>query len=193
MKIVRLLLSLFTASSVLAAEGGPNDKEMLVRGWKNEELRRILDDFKAMYRERLAAEFAMAVHPMPDGVMRITFPTDIPAPLFAWLVNYIRYPKDFDLSARSIVVLGRTTLSAAFEPAEKKMIGQRAIFYVPTDDREYDLVFVRVGAATYELSFARGAWKIMTNDRLPPGLDALLKKEPNQSPEPTAPSGRGSS
>jgi len=180
MKIVRLLLSLFTASSALAAQSGPNDKEVLVRGWKNEELRRILDDFKAMYPDRLAADFTMAAHPMPDGVIRITFPTDIPAPLFAWIVNYIRYPKNFDLRARSIVVLGKTTLSAAFEPAEKKMIGQRAMFYVPTEDREYDLVFVRVGAVTYELSFARGAWKIMTSERMPPGLDALMKKEPDR-------------
>jgi len=64
MKILRLLLSLLTASSAVAAQSGPNDKEVLVRGWKNEELRRILDDFKAMYRDRLAADFTLAVRPM---------------------------------------------------------------------------------------------------------------------------------
>lgn len=180
MKIARLLLSLFTASSAFATQSGPNDKELFVRGWKNEELRRILDDFSAMYRDRLAAEFTMSVRPMPRGVMCVTFPNDIPAPLFAWLVNYVRYPKDFDLRTRSIVVLGKTTLTAAFEPAEARLIGQRAAFYVPIDDHEYDLVFVRVGSVTYEISFARGEWKIMTNDRMPLGLDELMKTEPNQ-------------
>lgn len=192
MKLLRVFASLFVASSALAAPT-PNDKEVLVRGWKNEELRRILDDFKAMYRDRLSPDYGVVVHPLPEGAIRLTFPVDLPPPFFAWLVNYIRYPKDFDLSTRSILVLGRTTLSSVFEPPEKKMISQRAAFYVPADDHEYDLVFVRVGVATYELSFARGQWKLVSNSRLPPGLDALMKEEPNQPPEPTAPSGRGSS
>lgn len=193
MKIFRLLLALFATSAVIAAPSGPNDKEVLVRGWKNEELRRILDDFKAMYRDRLPADFAVTVRPLADGAMRLTFPADLPPPFFAWFVNYIRYPKDFDLDMRSIVVLGRTTLSAAFEPPEEKMIGQKAIFYVPADDREYDLVFVRVGAVTYEFSFSRGEWKVMSSERMPPGLDSLLKQMPDKMPEPTAASGRGSS
>lgn len=193
MKMLRLLLSLFATSTVIAAPSGPNDKEVLVRGWKNEELRRILDDFKAMYRDRLPADFVVTVRPLADSAIRLTFPADLPPPFFAWLVNYVRYPKDFELGMRSIVVLGRTTLSAAFEPPEAKLIGQKAIFYVPADDREYDLVFVRVGAVTYELSFARGEWKVMSSERMPPGLNLLLKMEPNQLPEPTAASGRGSS
>lgn len=187
MKKIRFLLSLFTAGSEVAAQSAdPNDKEVLIRGWKDEEVFRIIGDFRATYRDRLAADFAMAVQLMPDGVIRITFPSDIPAPLFVWLVNYVRYPKDFDLSARSILVFARTTLSSAFEPAEKELIGQRAVFYVPRDDREYDLVFVRVAAVTYELSFARGAWRVMKDERMPPGLDALMKKELNQSTLPTS-------
>lgn len=166
-------------ASTLKEQRRLNDKEVLVRGWKDEELKRILDDFTAMYHDRLSAEFRMLVKLMPESVTLITFPDDIPPPLFAWLVNYIRYPKAFDLNKRSILVVGKTTLSAAFGPAEEKMIGQRALFYVPTDDREYDLVFVKVGATTYELSFARGAWKPTTKDRIPAGLDILMRERPN--------------
>lgn len=176
MKIVRFLLSLFVVGSAVAAQNGDaSDKKVLVRGWKNEELRQILDDFKAMYRDRLADDFRMKVQRMPEDLFCVTFPSDISATLFAWLVNYLRYPKDFDLRTRAIVVLGRTTISAEFEPPEKKLIGQRAAFYVPADDQEYDLVFVKVGVVTYELSFARGEWTVVANDRMPAGLDKLME------------------
>ena len=42
---------------------------------------------------------------------------------------------------------------------DPKLIGQEAVFYVPSDDRKYDVVYVQVGEETFANSFASSRWK----------------------------------
>jgi len=148
-----------------------NGKEVVVRGWTNEELSGILTDFVDAYDNDLGHDFDCEVHPHDNGSIRITFPHDIPALQFSFLINYLQYPKNFDLKGRSVSVVGRALINANFHPPSKNLIGQNAIFYIPSNDQKYDLVYVRVGDETFENSFAARHWKKVVDSRIPPGVE----------------------
>src|SRR5215472_12259915 len=78
----------------------PNNTHIvLVRGWNRAELDEILDDFLASYE---LPEWTAQADERPDDVLAVTFPQDIQPHLLYFLVNYIQYPKDFELEGRSI-------------------------------------------------------------------------------------------
>ena len=149
----------------------PHQKEIIVKGWTDEELSTILTDFADAYGDRLGKEFEFAVGPHGGGTMRITFPHDIPPQEFSFLVNYLNYPKNFDLKKRSILVAGNVTLSSDFHLPDKNLIGKNAVFYVPADDEDYDLVYINIGNKTFENSFAGFRWKEVEDPRFPAGFE----------------------
>ena len=148
-----------------------NGNEVVVRGWTNEELRGILTDFADMSGDDLGPHFDYAVRARDDDSIRITFPHDIPAQEFSFLINYLQYPKNYDLTGRSISVVGKAIISSKFKPPSKSLIGQTATFYIPKDDQNFDLVYVRVGDKTFENSFASLHWKRVADSRIPAGLE----------------------
>lgn len=153
--------------------GSPtNDKEVIVQGWSEIELARILSDFENKYAGQLGSAYSVVLQKR-GSAMRLSFPKDIPEDEFCFLVNYIYYPEGFDLKSRSIVASGRATLSDGFGVPDKALIGRVGIFYVPSNDHEYDLVYVRVGDRTFENSFASTRWKAVDDPRFPPGLTPL--------------------
>ena len=148
-----------------------NGKEVVVRGWTNEELSGILTDFADLSGSDLGPHFDYEVHARDNGSIRITFPHDVPALQFSFLINYLQYPKNFDLKGRSVSVVGKAIISPKFKPPSKSLIGQTASFYIPTDDKDFDLVYVRVGDETFVNSFAALHWKRVADSRIPPDLE----------------------
>lgn len=148
-----------------------HQKEVVVRGWSDEELSNILTDFADMYEDGLGKNFECNVFLDEHGATRITFPHDIPVKEFSFLVNYLNYPKNYDSKGRSISVFGNATLSAAFHPPSKNFVGKKAVFYVPSNDEEYDLIYVHVGEETFKNSFASFHWKKVEDPRIPTGID----------------------
>jgi hypothetical protein len=148
-----------------------NGKEVIVTGWTSEELSGILTDFADMYDGDLGPDFDYEVQPYDKGSIRITFPHDIPALQFSFLINYLQYPKNYDLKAHSISVVGKALIAPDFHPPSESLVGQKAIFYIPSDDQDCDLVFVRVGDETFENSFAARRWKRVADSRIPPGVE----------------------
>jgi hypothetical protein len=146
-------------------------KVVIVSGWSNDELSGILTDFADVYDDRFGSHFDYEIHPHDQGVIRIIFPHDIPAQLFAFFINYLQYPKDYDLKTHSISVVGKALLTPDFHPPSKSLIGQQAVFYIPSNDQDFDVVYVRVGDDTYEASFAARRWKKVDDSRIPPGLE----------------------
>jgi len=151
-----------------------NGKEVVVRGWTSEELAQILADFEKTYKDSLGADFAPEVSPALDGVIHIRFPQDIPGPQFSYLINYVQYPKGLDAKARSILVAGKTVLSADFQVSDQSLIGQEATLYVPSGDQDYDVIYVQVGNQTFVDSFTANTWTKVADPRLPPGIASLL-------------------
>jgi hypothetical protein len=148
----------------------PYQKEVIVSGWTSEELSGILIDFADMNYGRLGHNFDYAVCPDDKGSTRVTFPHDIPATQFSFLVNYLQYPKNYDLKTHSISVVGKSPITPDFHSVGKNLVGQNAIFYVPSNDKDFDLVYVRVGDETFENSFASRRWKRVADSRIPTGV-----------------------
>ena len=151
-----------------------NDKVIISSGWDKIELEKILRDFQNLYNGRLHSTFTIQLTSVNSTQFRITFPNDIEPMLFSFLVNYARYPKGLDLTNRTILIAGKTTLDQSFDPPNPSLIGQKALIYVPTNDHEFDLVYIKTEQGqVYEDSFASSEWKLVQNPRLPGGVEAL--------------------
>ncbi len=149
----------------------PNNKTTItVRGWTRAELERILDDFVKMYE---ISRSGLVVSQGSNEGLTISFPGDIEPTNFLFLVNYIAYPKDLDLTNRTICALGRVVLREGYKVLDEAMIGREARVYVPTDDTDFDLVYGRVGDETYRISFTSMKWKPVQDARTPPGIADL--------------------
>jgi hypothetical protein len=115
-----------------------NDKMIVVTGWNEDELRRIVDDF--INESTGDAPLKIEIHRRFDQEFSLTFPEDLSPYDFAALVNYLNYPIDFELSNRSIAVAGTTSLNSDFQGIPSSLVGKKATVYVPEDDRDYTVV-----------------------------------------------------
>jgi len=141
-----------------------SDKRVVVRGWTNDELHNILKAFAKMYE--LPESFVTQEH-TGDSVL-LSFPNDIPSHLLFFLVNYLVYPHSYDLESRDIVVVGKATLTEAFNPPDSSLVGQEARIYVPDQDSDFDLVYLTVASGqSYEISFTNLRWKRVQEARMP--------------------------
>src|SRR5256884_9527923 len=151
-----------------------NDKVIVVKGWNEDELQRILDDFVAEDSSGVAS-YKIEVEKRDEDLHRLTFPQDIHAALFGFLVNHLAYPTNFVLTGRSITVAGKTMLSSDFQGIPKSLVGSKAIIYVPEDDQDYDVVYLQTeSGATLANSFSDGVWRNVNNARLSSEVKTLV-------------------
>lgn len=142
-----------------------NDKLIIVSGWSEEELRRILDDFVEEDLSAFAA-FRIEIQKRLKNSLGLTFPEDIHPAEFASLINYLAYPINFDLAGRSIVVAGKTTLNSDFDGLPKSFEGQKALLYLPENDEDYDVVYMQTeSGASFAKSFNEGVWRRVKDAR----------------------------
>jgi hypothetical protein len=161
------------------------DKTLFARGWTESELQKIIADFEQMYSDRLPSNFSTRVEPDERGVLRISFPNDIEPRFFCWLLNYVQYPKDLDFRSRNIFVAGTATIAADFLPTSgESLVGKRILFYIPTHDKDYDLVYGRVDHQSYEYPFSSERWRAAADPRLPD--DTTEISPPNHAIQRTA-------
>lgn len=150
-----------------------SDKELLVRGWSEAELKQIIGDFIKPYAKRLPSNFSMEIHARERAVLAVTFPVDIEPLIFCFLVNYVQYPKGFDLKSRTALVAGKAIIRSDFLPSEQSLIGKRLLIYIPANDQQYDIVYGQVDNQSYEFPFSATEWRRAPEPRLPAGIDEL--------------------
>jgi hypothetical protein len=148
-----------------------NDKALVVSGWSIDELQKILSQFKAKYEIRNRKHLIRS----EGDRLRVVFPEDLEPGLFSFLVNYVQYPEGFDLRRRSITSAGTATLSLDFGLPSAALNGKKGVFYIPTNDREHDLVYVQVDGRAYENSFAGRCWRAVSKARMPDAVAALTR------------------
>jgi hypothetical protein len=143
-----------------------NDKLIVVKGWGETELQRIVNGFFADGTSGFSAR--IEIQAIEDSLFRLNFPDDIPFSDFACLVNYLNYPANLELTGRSIVAVGRSTLTADFHGISEPLAGAKAIVYVPESDQDYDVVYVQTEIGTTLMnSFSEGVWRRANEPRLP--------------------------
>lgn len=144
-----------------------NDKVILVQGWDESEIKKIIRDFIQMYESDGYPAYTIEHHKQSENLNRLTFPQDIHPRLFTFLVNYLPYPFDLDLKNRSIIVGGKTTLSSGFEEVDSQLIGKKAILYIPEKDQGRSVVYMRTeSGVTLANSFAELKWRRVNDARL---------------------------
>ncbi len=149
-----------------------NDTTISVRGWTRSELGQILSDFGGLYGLPKPSDWTVTDGSHSDLIL--AFPNDIQPKLLLFLVNYLEYPKNFDLTHRSIGVLCRATLTSAFGVPETSLVGKKAIIYVPANDTEHDLVYARVESGeAYQIPFTTLIWEGVSDARVPISITGL--------------------
>ena len=151
-----------------------NDKIIMVSGWNEEELRRILDDFVAEDASA-AHECRIEISKQYQNLHRLTFPEDIHPSEFAYLVNYLNYPMNFGLTERSIAVAGKTSLNSDFQGIPPSLVRKKAILYVPENDQDYDVMYLQTETgATFTKSMSEKAWRQASDPRFPSYVKMLF-------------------
>jgi hypothetical protein len=149
-----------------------NDKEILIQGWSEEELRRILDDFVEQDLTAFAA-FRIEIEKRLENSFVLIFPEDIHPAEFVSLINYLAYPIHLEAAGRAIVVTGKTTLNSDFDGLPKSLSGKKAILYIPNNDEDHDVVYLQTESSlTLAKSFNEVAWRIVKDPRLPNTLES---------------------
>lgn len=134
-----------------------NDKSIIVSGWQEHELKRIVDDFRK--QSTIDPPMEIEIQNPHDTQFVLTFPGDIAPGDFAALVNYLNYPIDFDLAERTLLVVGRTTLNADFNGIPESLEGKKAILYVPANDDDYTVVYLQTETGdSFALSMNEMVW-----------------------------------
>ena len=150
-----------------------NDKAILVEGWSEDELRRILDDFVEQDFTAFAA-FRIEIEKRLENSFVLIFPEDIHPAEFVSLINYLAYPIHFDAAGRTIIVAGKTTLNVDFDGLPKSLAGKKAILYIPDNDEDHDVVYLQTESSiTLAKSFNAVAWRMVKDPRLPNTVESL--------------------
>jgi hypothetical protein len=150
-----------------------NDKAILIQGWNEDELRKILNDFVEQDLSVFAA-FRIEIEKRLDNSFALTFPEDIHPDEFVSLINYLAYPFGFDLAGRSIIVAGKTTLNSDFDGLPKSLEGKKALLYLPEDDDDYQVVYLQIeSGVTLAKSFNEGTWQKVKDARLSSAVKSL--------------------
>ena len=143
-----------------------------VEGWSTGELQTILRQFEDKYD---LPPNTFGVEGQDDRILRIRATNDIDAAQVFFLVNYIMYPENFDLTHRALTAIGEMKLSdqTGLPPGARN--GQQAWIYMPSDDHDYDVAYVRLdNGQTYRVSFTNMGWVHVTDARLPAAARNLI-------------------
>jgi hypothetical protein len=153
-----------------------NDKLVLVKGWDESEISKIIGDFIASYEADDYPAYTIESHKQSEKLYQLTFPQDIHPTLFTFLVNYLAYPFDLDATNRSIIVAGKTTLSSDFEAMGAQLAGEKAVLYIPENDQEHDVVYLQTeSGVVFAHSFSEMEWRRVADARLSSEVKGLAE------------------
>jgi hypothetical protein len=131
---------------------------ILVTGWHQAELANILDDFALMYD----ADSVFALAGEQGEALRIVWKRPIATDTALFLVNYLHYPHDFDLTKRQPHAVAMFPVSEGIAP-DGVAANTLAKAFVPDNDPEHDVVhaLLKDGRA-FRISFTDMRWAPIT-------------------------------
>lgn len=180
--VLVLLTFVVTRTSAFSGGGGqarigeqplpPGTTRLLVSGWTEPELAKILTDFAGKYS--LPADPFKVARPTA-AYQQVAFQIPHDSALLFFLANYVAYPEGFDLKGRELAAVAEFILSDATGVPDGAASGERAWAYVPADDTEYDLVYVlTAGKAAHQISFTDMKWQSRSSPRMPAATKRLI-------------------
>jgi hypothetical protein len=115
--VMAFLVRASASASVEAMRFTPNpsnDTQVFYSGCDEAEPAKVLKAFARVYKDELGGSGEFRTEKLGEEKIRITFPQDVSPDSLSFLVNYLQYPEDLDLSTHQLAVLGRVSLSADF-------------------------------------------------------------------------------
>jgi hypothetical protein len=168
--VMRLKGAGSTVPQVNSVSVMPDQFSVRTTGWSEAELATILADFAEAYK--LPPDTFRTVAESREA-FRIEATRSIEWYRLLFLINYLRYPVGFDPTGRVAGATATVTLSEMMG-APGKLVGRKATIYVPANDTEFDLVYIRVEPASYfEVSFADMQWAEVDDGREPDEVSLL--------------------
>lgn len=157
----------------------PSEFSVVVQGWQPNELRTILSQFDDKYDLRADT---FTIEDQNSSTLRVRATKAIDADQIFFLVNYIMYPENFDLTHRMLNAVGKMKLSdeTGVPPGAKR--GQEAWIYMPSGDRDYDVAYVTLdNGQTYRVSFTNMGWELVRDPRFPALVRDLIDESKTQT------------
>jgi hypothetical protein len=126
------------------------DQLVLVVGPPAADVIQVCTEFRALYQDRELTAYPFWIHAMEPGVTALTFPHNLPAEFFYYLINYLSYPESG--YRKTAEVRGWATLPTIRR--DKGVAAPESVLVcVPPDDTDYDAVLlVTPEAAVYKLT-----------------------------------------
>ncbi|SNC66118.1 hypothetical protein SAMN06265337_1504 [Hymenobacter gelipurpurascens] len=126
------------------------DQLVLVVGPPVAEVIQVSTEFREFYQDGDLVAYPFQIHAVEPGITALTFPLDLPAEIFYYLVNYLTYPESgYSVAAQvhgwaTLPIITRNKVVAAPEPV---------LVCVPPQDTQYDVVLlVTPASAVYQVS-----------------------------------------
>jgi len=128
-----------------------NDKLVIVRNTDSNTLKKVVSDFCSMYNKDDYCVLPRVIE-LTENEWAITFPYGINFKLYSYFINYLKYPINVDWET---LVIGWATINKGDTRATNKSIGRKAMFFIPDNDEEHDIVYITAEDNTgYELYFS---------------------------------------
>lgn len=142
---------------------------ILVSGWSASELDKILEDFSEIY-DLDSKTFGQ---PEELGTWRKVPLRGIDSDSLFYLVNYLHYPKEIELDGRRPMAVALFDIPRGLSSGNAPGV-RSAKAYVPTNDEDYDLVYVAVeGGAVYRVPFTNLQWEATSEARMASDIRSL--------------------
>lgn len=128
--------------------GAENDMLMILKGADMTTLKHDLHDFLKKYNTG-TVYIRIALHSISPGIHAITFPYIQDFGFFIYFANFIRIDEQNNNGRQ---IRSWCTVKPGWEGINADVAQQRAMFYIPDDDKEWDIVnMVLPSGHTYEI------------------------------------------
>lgn len=146
----------------------PNDKLIDLSGAEEKALGQVVDSFCALYKEAGITRELFNISSQGSGLATITFPRDIEFVYFCYFVNYLYYPP----KVQDWVVKIRAWGTVA--PYFGSPSGQRGLFFIPPNDMEKDVLWLRLPQGhCYKFDFGKAERFVEAECPVGPEVDNL--------------------
>ncbi|PTQ99874.1 hypothetical protein C8P68_102704 [Mucilaginibacter yixingensis] len=133
-----------------------NDKLIIIQGENIAKARLAAKKFSEAYKLKDDG-IKLRLTDLGDKKQVVTFPFDISFDAFCFAINFLKYPTDI-LWAAQITAWGTTRIGDSWITPE--IAGEKAMFYLPENDTEYDMVLMTSSQnVLYKLGFSKSKAK----------------------------------
>lgn len=135
-----------------------NDRIIIIKDVNYEDIKKAVLQFCNIYNKEKYSVIVQLTQISKNEIV-LTFPYDIDFATYCFLINYLYYPNEIFYKAN---IKGWATTRSTDEFISKENADKLVMLYIPTDDKEYDNVYMTTeDNKGYKLGFSVGGLKTL--------------------------------